>query len=210
MTRVPTFFTADWHLGHANSIVFDNRPFADIKDMHRALIKRYNAQVPPDGICYFLGDIGVGSLEMTKEVLSKLNGTKIIVLGNHDRKRDAMIRAGFDAAINMASIVIQGELVTMTHCPLRGIHREDTTGMKGVTGNENWHGEGRHKDFSIPDWGQFHLHGHIHSPNGGKSKKISGRQMDVGVPANNYTPVSLSHIESWIVKTKKGELDGDS
>jgi calcineurin-like phosphoesterase family protein len=70
-----------------------------------------------------------------------------------------------------------------------------------------WHGETRHKDFSIQNYGQFHLHGHIHSPNGGKSAKILDRQFDVGLPANNYRPVHISTIESWISQTKQKELD---
>ena len=68
--RKPIFFTSDWHIGHANSIVFDNRPFKDLDDMHRFFIKNYNAQVPEWGLCYFLGDIGVGSPEKCKEVIT--------------------------------------------------------------------------------------------------------------------------------------------
>jgi len=48
------------------------------------------------------------------------------------------------------------------------------------------------------------LHGHIHSnPTNGKLKiDATNRQYDVGVPANNYRPVSISTIESWISKVK--------
>ena len=46
--------------------------------------------------------------------------------------------------------------------------------------------------------------GHIHSRKDKKiSQKILDRQYDVGVPANNYTPVSMSQIESWIAKYGK-------
>jgi calcineurin-like phosphoesterase family protein len=72
--------------------------------------------------------------------------------------------------------------------------------MKGYVQGDNWHGEHRQQAYSVADEGQFHLHGHIHSPNGGKSQKILGRQYDVGVPANGYRPVSISQIESWIAK----------
>ena len=72
----------------------------------------------------------------------------------------------------------------------------------------NWHGEDKQfdKGFSLPDFGQFHLHGHIHSPNVDdidgkpKSQKILGKQYDVGVDANKYKPVSISVIESWVAK----------
>jgi calcineurin-like phosphoesterase family protein len=102
-----------------------------------------------------------------------------------------------------ATIVIHNERVTMSHCPLLRVYREDTSDMKGGKEGEMWHGEFRHARFSVEDKGQFHLSGHIHSPNGGKSKTILGRQMDVGLPGNNYRPVHISKVESWIMKTIK-------
>ena len=67
---------------------------------------------------------------------------------------------------------------------------------------ENWHGEEKQmrNGFSVWDNGQFHLHGHIHSPNSGKSVKVLNKQYDVGVDANKFRPVSISEIESWIAK----------
>lgn len=211
--RKPIFFTSDWHLGHTNCLDFDNRPYDNLSQMHRSLIKKYNAVVPVDGICYFLGDMGI-SATIIKDVVSKLNGTKVLIQGNHDRGDTAMYNMGFDVVLNEATIYIGKERVTMTHCPLRGILREDVTAMKCYTPvegvvPENWHGENKQNKFSIEDQGQFHAHGHIHSPNGGKSQRILDRQMDVGVVANKYMPVSLSQIESWIIKTKQKEQHVD-
>jgi calcineurin-like phosphoesterase family protein len=78
------------------------------------------------------------------------------------------------------------------------VYREDTSGMLRTNPGSNWHGDHKHFKYTVNDSGQYHLHGHIHSPNKGRSVKILDRQFDVGVPANNYTPVSLSQIESWI------------
>ena len=196
------YFTSDWHLNHANSLVFDSRPFNDVTHMTEGLIKRFNAQVREEDVCYFLGDMGFGDV---KSVMDRLNGTKILILGNHDKKQQAMMNQGFDAVMYNSSLYIGGEHVTMTHCPLRGVYREDTSGMKNSDGTENWHNEAKNHKYSVENEGQFHLHGHIHSPNKGKSQKILGRQYDVGVPANGYGPVSIGVIESWIVKTKRSE-----
>ena len=203
--RKPKFATADWYIGHANSIKFDNRPFQDVGEMHRALIRNYNAQVPANGICYFLGDIGTHSSELTKSILSQLNGTKVIIVGNHDKNTDALYQMGFDVVLHSATTYIQGERVTMSHCPLRGVFREDVSDMKGAKEGDNWHGEHKNQAFSVENEGQFHLHGHVHSPNGGKSTKILNRQYDVGVVANGYRPVPFSIIESWISRTKAEE-----
>jgi len=203
------FFTSDWHVGHANVIKYSKRPFKDCDHMHKVLINNYNNTVPEDGICYFLGDMGFCSAEFLTRILAQLNGTKILILGNHDKGMNAMYKQGFDAVLNSASLIIANELVTLSHCPLKGVYREDASEMKGALEGENWHGELRHKEFTLEDRGQFHLHGHLHAPNSGKSKVKLGRQWDIGVDGNNFTPVSKSAIESWISKMKNGdELDG--
>jgi calcineurin-like phosphoesterase family protein len=191
------FFSSDWHIGHTNSIIFDNRPFKDLEHMHRVLINNYNSCVKQNDICYFLGDM-VFCKESTKNVLSKLNGTKVIIVGNHDPGYNSLYNLGFDVAMHQATIFLGKNKITLSHCPLLGVYREDTSNMIGGVPGSNWHGEHKHQKFSVENSGQFHIHGHIHSPNKGRSVKILDRQFDVGVPSNNYTPVSLSEIESWI------------
>jgi len=201
-----TYFTSDWHIGHAAVIEYSNRPFRDVDHMHRVLVNNYNATVGVNDICYFLGDMGLAAGSAIKDIVGSLNGTKILILGNHDRKgMNFWYSCGFDAAMYSSSLRIAGNIVTMSHCPLYGVWREDTSDMRGCSGSENWHGEERQfvKGYSLPDFGQFHLHGHIHSPNGGKSQTVLGNQRDVGVDGNNYKPVSSSVIESWIAKYEK-------
>ena len=202
------YFSSDWHIGHANVINFSNRPFNDVHHMSESLVKRYNATVQETDVCYFLGDMGYNSDHLRK-VMVRLNGTKILILGNHDKKRQAMMNSGFDAVLNSGSMYIQGELVTMSHCPLRGVYRENTEGMRGCDGTENWHREKDHDQFSLENKGQFHLHGHCHAPNSGKSEVQLDRQWDVGVDGNGYRPVSISEVESWIVKTLRKEKNED-
>jgi calcineurin-like phosphoesterase family protein len=203
------YVTSDWHVGHAKSIEYDNRPFNDLKHMHRVLVNNYNASVNKNDICYFLGDIGMYDATEMKKIIKSLNGTKILIKGNHDKKgMQYWTSAGFDAVLNIAAITVNKDLVTMSHCPLRGIKREDVKGMKGAVNGENWHGERKHYAYSLPDWGQFHLHGHIHSgPHKSYPYTIDGRQYDIGVVANNYRPVSYSQIESWIAKYKRDNYD---
>jgi calcineurin-like phosphoesterase family protein len=196
----PIFWTSDWHLGHAKVIEFDKRPFKNLEEMHRTLIARYNATVPKDGVCNFLGDVGLCSGKTVKEVIDQLNGIKCVILGNHDKNMHAMYNQGFDLVLHSASIVIAGKKVTMSHCPLRGVFRERTESMINADSNENWHGEKKYLNFSVADEGQFHLHGHIHSGPANDKPRIDGRQFDVGVAANKYRPVSISEIESWICK----------
>lgn len=196
------YFTSDWHVGHANCIEFDNRPFNDLDEMHNTLVKNFNHYVPKHGVTYFLGDMGLCSNGLLNSIVTQLNGTKILVRGNHDGKMDSMYAAGFDVVIEKAQISIGNDIITMTHCPLKGIFREDTTGMRNSDGTDNWHGENKHRNkYSIEDFGQFHLHGHIHSRKD-RGLITDGRQMDVGVPAWNYKPVSISEVQRWIARYK--------
>jgi len=210
MNIKPTFFTSDWHLGHEKSLVFDKRPFRDLTHMHETLITRYNSTVPESGICYFLGDIG-NQTEVMAKVIKRLNGTKVLVLGNHDKGITTMYNVGFDVVTYVAAIYIGDHRINMTHCPYLGVHRENTSGMTGAgSGEDNWHGESRekHRRSAIKDDGNFLLHGHIHSrPDKPQSQKILGKQFDVGVVANNYAPVSLSTIESWVMTYGKSTSD---
>ncbi len=205
--RKNIFFTSDWHIGHNNVLGFDQRPFKDLDHMHTVLVNNYNASVREDDVCYFLGDMGLGSSQALKDVMARINGTKVLILGNHDKGMNAMYNSGFDVVLNSGMLVIAGEKVTLSHCPLRGVFREDVSEMKNAVLTENWHGESRHGPFSITNEGQFHLHGHIHSGPANKKLKIDGRQYDIGAPGNGYRPVSISTIESWITKTKVPKKD---
>jgi calcineurin-like phosphoesterase family protein len=207
--RKKIFFTSDLHVFHENVLDFDKRPFDDIEHMHRVLINNYNATVPKDGLCYFLGDIGFCNTPELADIIKQLNGTKVLILGNHDRNTYSAYEAGFDVVLNTAIIYVGKYRVSMSHCPLPGIFREDTTGMKGGKEGENWHGESKNTRFmSFDTKADYHLHGHIHSgPHNGKAK-FTYNQYDVGVAANNYRPVSISAIESWISLQEKAKNDG--
>lgn len=193
--RCRIYFTSDWHIGHANVLIYDKRPFSELSHMHRVLINNYNATVGDEDLCFFLGDMGLGKGDTLRQVVSELQGKKVLILGNHDKGATAMRRIGFDVVLNMAALEIAGQIVTMTHCPLRGVWREDTAHMKGAAEGDNWHGEHKNQRFSIENFGQFHLHGHTHK---GPEERMLDKQWDMGVKANNYRPVSISAVESWV------------
>lgn len=212
MSEVPVvkhFVTADWHLFHNSILSFCKRPFRGLDHMTEVLVNNFNSTVPEDGVTYFGGDMGMCNYKQMKEVIDRLNGTKILIVGNHDNGMNSMYRAGFDLVLYGVILHLSGEQVTFTHCPLRDTFREDTSKMNGGERFPNWWGENRPKfqKFIVPNNGQIHLHGHIHSPNKGQSKKIEGRQIDIGVDANGYHPVSFSKIESMISQIKRKELN---
>ncbi len=80
------YFIADTHFNHSNIIKYCNRPFKNTYEMNEYIIQKWNSVVKNDDIVYHLGDVGYGALQEIKEILQRLNGTKILLKGNHDFK----------------------------------------------------------------------------------------------------------------------------
>jgi len=91
------FCCSDHHMFHTNIIKYCNRPFVDTDEMHKFSIEEWNSVVTPDDIVIHLGDyICGGTKEQVTEITQQLNGTKILITGNHDRKgKQWFIDAGF-------------------------------------------------------------------------------------------------------------------
>lgn len=86
------YFTSDLHLGHRGIIAMRNRPFADVEEMNRILIANFNAVVHKDDTVYILGDLAHHmQVEDINKIIGKLNGRKILIKGNHDKKYDAAL-----------------------------------------------------------------------------------------------------------------------
>ena len=79
-----TFFIGDLHFGHKNIIKYENefRKFTEIDEHDEELIKRWNNRVTKNDIVWVLGDFFLGQSHLHKAGL--LNGSKRLVMGNHD------------------------------------------------------------------------------------------------------------------------------
>lgn len=82
-----TYFIADTHFNHENIIKYCNRPFKNSLEMNEYIINKWNSVVKENDIVYHLGDVGFGTTEELKILVDRLNGTKILLRGNHDLKR---------------------------------------------------------------------------------------------------------------------------
>ena len=82
------FICSDWHLGHIGATRFlrDDgsklRPWDTIEEMDEALIERHNKVVRPQDTVYQLGDAVINRRAIP--TIGRLNGTKILIKGNHD------------------------------------------------------------------------------------------------------------------------------
>lgn len=81
-----TFFTSDLHFYHENVIKFCNRPYDSVEHMNESLIDNWNNVVNDGDHVWVLGDFSFGRIPETETILSRLNGIKHLITGNHDRK----------------------------------------------------------------------------------------------------------------------------
>ena len=51
------YFIGDVHVGHKNSLSFDNRPWTDIEKHDQEIMRRWNSVVGMEDTVYILGDI---------------------------------------------------------------------------------------------------------------------------------------------------------
>ena len=109
------FFTADPHFGDEAIRRYEQRPFADTREMDEALITRWNAVVSDVDSVYILGDLGGQGRE--REILSRLNGTKYLVRGNHDTQGNDYYRACGFAEVYDLPVLFQGFFL-LSHEPL--------------------------------------------------------------------------------------------
>lgn len=172
------FFTSDLHFGHANIIRFDNRPFTSVEEMDAELIRRWNNKVSPNDTVYILGDISWYNDQKTSEIISSLNGHKILIKGNHDRVH-GKVRHCFDEITDYKEIVLEGNKhITLCHYPIVFFNRHH--------------------------YGSYMFYGHVHNShewNMTENYKFELEQLDikcnmfnVGCMIWNYEPVTFEEV----------------
>ena len=81
------FFISDLHFGHKYVIAFDKRPFKNVQEMEREMIRRWNAKVSPEDHVFVVGDMfGKVTTAHAGEIVHTLNGKIHLIRGNHDPK----------------------------------------------------------------------------------------------------------------------------
>lgn len=84
------FLISDTHFGHSNILSFKNgkgdplRVFSNIDEMDEHLITKWNSVVKSNDKVYHLGDVGFRNFTYIESIFNRLNGTKVLIRGNHD------------------------------------------------------------------------------------------------------------------------------
>ena len=121
MTR-DIWVISDTHINHSNILNFIDknknyvRPFGSVKEMDERILDRWNEKVKPGDIVYHLGDVTFGPKDYFKTFWPKFNGSKRLVVGNHDDIK-FLSSGGFFKKVSMWKMWPEYNLV-FSHIPL--------------------------------------------------------------------------------------------
>ena len=138
------YFTSDNHFNHSNMLAFCPIRQELLPDYMRQLtteeivadeeatqivneemIRRWNARVSPEDTVYHLGDFAMGDRRLIPGILSRLNGTVILIAGNHDNKRSDKY---FAKVIRTPLVIeLEGNTVELVHNPRHSLGTGDFT-----------------------------------------------------------------------------------
>lgn len=80
------YYISDLHFFHANmNEHMDKRGFASAEAMNEYMIDKWNSRVHNNDEVVILGDLSLGSVGETNELLTRLRGKLYLIEGNHDR-----------------------------------------------------------------------------------------------------------------------------
>jgi len=174
------WFTADYHLGHANIITYCSRPFKNVEDMNSTIIRNHNERVKPEDTVFHVGDFcfknspggKVGEGEQTPASIweKQLNGKIIFIQGNHDRNNSCK------TPIQNMVITIGGKRVKLVHNPEHIIK---------------------------PDY-DLYFTGHVHDAWKTKNLRVQygiAKCINVGVDVWKYYPVTFNEIAKRITQS---------
>lgn len=181
-------YIADMHFDDTDIIAYDNRPFDSVDEMNKTLVDRWNRVVGPDDLTWILGDFCTGDSDRWAYHLSRLNGRKALIIGNHDSADAAgMLRNLFEDVAEYREIDDGGRHVVLCHYPMLCFHDHY--------------------------FGWTHLYGHVHASYEWNVTEHAKRQLkklyvrddicrmaNVGamMPYMNYTPRSLEELAAQL------------
>lgn len=182
------WFTSDCHFYHSGIINHVPRPFPDVETMNFCLIDAWNCYVPKDAIVFVLGDFAfTGSIDKIKDLVSQLNGTIYLILGNHD------IQSRYDRDVikeifgNRVYDVLEIEVNDAENDFLPKKNTEDNFCKLFMS-------HYRHLEWNR---GAIHIHGHHHSYLD-RQLQFDPNTYDVGMDNNNWMPIDWYKLKEII------------
>ena len=173
------YFTSDTHFGHANVIKHCNRPFDSVEEMDRVMIEKWNKKVGKNDTVYIMGDF-VWKKQLVPYYAERLNGKKILIVGNHDetwtKNPDHENHAYFEKVLDYHIDNLSGHPVTMCHYPMVEWRQSRKDGSRKLG---------------------YLIHGHIHNNYDDEYRYMLRHYnaLNAGADVNNLEPVNFEELE---------------
>lgn len=129
------FVIGDPHLGHYNIVKYGRKSFSSIEEHDETIITNWNQVVKPKDTIIIDGDFALTSVKRVKVYLSRLNGKKIMVLGDHD-KQVWKCREYFEEITKYKTLTFKGHFIVIFHWCIRSWQQSH--------------------------WGSYHIYAHSH------------------------------------------------
>ena len=116
-----TYYISDCHFYHsALNEKMDKRGFASCEEMNEYMIRKWNDKVTNADRVVILGDLSLGTVDETNELIHRLKGKLCLITGNHDK---FVGKPGFDAGRfewidNYREIVDSQKRIICCHYPI--------------------------------------------------------------------------------------------
>lgn len=171
MAYVQKYYIADTHFGHGAILGLRNRPFSSVGEMDAFMVDAWNSVVRPTDIIYHLGDFSFGGAAHAKQIFRRLNGRKILILGNHDMGNGRPLPYILDLEWDIAPT----PTLETTDC-----------------GERLFLSHYAHRVWPASNSGSIHFYGHSHG-----MLDAVGMSRDVGVdlPDVAFTPRTFQHLK---------------
>jgi calcineurin-like phosphoesterase family protein len=197
------WFTSDLHFGHENVIKYCNRPYSCAENMDSSLVSGWNSRVSPADTVYCVGDFSL-STKPVETITPKLNGKKILVLGNHDFPHPAHQKSktlesravwenkyrewGWSEVVLSSEIHLLSRKARLFHLPYKGSYPSDS--YKTSTP--------RYESHRLEDDGTLLICGHVHEKWKHKVTDKGTLMVNVGVDVWGMLPVSQEELCEYI------------
>jgi calcineurin-like phosphoesterase family protein len=174
---------SDTHLGHENILKFTDSAsgnlvrghrFDDVDVMDEYILEKWNSVVKPGDIVYHLGDVFMGSKDRFKNQWPLFNGSKRLIVGNHDDIK-FISNGGFFTKVQMWRMFPEFGLM-LSHVPL---HESNLLRLKEKSGKVS--------DDSVS---LVNIHGHTH-----QNGSPDGPYLSTCVELRDYTPVHIEDLQ---------------
>jgi len=169
------WFTADPHIGHANILSYEDRPFESVEEMDSVLLDYWRTLLKRGDRFCILGDVALRGRHVQQALDSIPEGVQVYyILGNHDHRYRSLIKS-YSCVVwcgDMREVKVEGQRIVLCHYAMR-----------------SW---------PSSQHGSWQLHGHSHN-----GLYPWERQLDVGVDSarelvGECRPLSFEEVAHFI------------